>query len=265
MDDIFYKNFIKNLLKTSKLGYGFVVRGAESGENFEHIYDNRPQGSFVIGRYVDRALLNLTAVKSTRQRKEDIKEVLWNEIYNNKFRKNKTKVLDLASGGARYIREFMQEHRDGLVESVCIDRDRLCVQMGRSLSEKEGLENIRFIRGNVFRLNHLNRLSSQLFWKPNVVIASGFFLYFNNDAVEKMIREIYQFINDNDMLIFSSYEHLTTKKLMRKAMSTSDGKEWILYYRKPEYWRNLLHLTGFKEIYIKRDQWKMNNICWARK
>jgi len=264
-DNFLYRILIKNLLKISKLGYGTIVEGAESGVNFEHIYNNQPEGRFVVGKYIDKVLLNLPAVHATRGRKEDIKRVLWNEIHNNKLRKRKTRVLDLASGGARYLRELAEEHRSGDVESVCIDKDRSCVTLGKQLVTNEQLCGIRFFRGDVFRLNRLKEISARISWKPNVVIASGFFIYLNNSAVEHILEEIYKFLPLEGLVIFSSYEKLSSRKLMRKVASTSDGEEWTLYYRKPDLWRDLLHKIGYKQIFILRDQWQMNNICTARK
>lgn len=264
-EDLFYRKILKNLLKLSKLGYGVIVGGAESGANFEHMYNNRPAGKFIIGRLIDKALLDLPSVRATRGRKEDIKKVLWNEIYNNRLMDRKTRVLDLASGGARYLRELAEEHQKGYVESICIDKDKTCVALGKDLSAKERLSNIRFFRGNIFHLEHLKKISSRILWKPNVVIASGLFIYFNNEATEKMLREIYEFLPSEGLVIFSSYESLSSRKLMRKVAATSSGEEWTLYYRKPDYWRDLLHRMGYKQVFILRDQWQMNNICVARK
>lgn len=264
-DNFLYKVILKNLLKMSKLGYGTIVSGAESGVNFEHIYNNRPEGKFFLGRYIDKVVLNLPAVHATRGRKEDIKRVLWNEIQDNKVLNRKTRVLDLASGGSRYLRELAEEHRNGDVESVGLDKDLRCVKLGRHLIRKEGLKNIRFVKGDMFKPGHLQDFASKIKWAPNVVIASGLFIYFNNQVVEKVIKEIYDLLPTDGLIVFSSYERLDTKKLMRKTMSTSSGEEWTLYYRKPEYWRNLLHVIGFRNVFIFRDQWLMNNICTARK
>jgi SAM-dependent methyltransferase len=265
VEDFFYRVILKNLLKLSRLGYGIIVTGAESGANFEHMYDNRPAGKLIIGRYIDKALLNLPSVQATRGRKEDLKRVLWNEIHNNKLAGRKTRVLDLASGGARYLRELIDEHRNSDVESICIDKDRKCVGLGHNLATKERLSNIRFFRGDIFHLEHLKKISSRMHWAPNVIIASGLFIYYNNDATERMLREIYESLPAEGAVIFSSYENLGSRKLMRKVGSTSSGEEWTLYYRKPDYWRNLLHRIGFRQIFILRDQWQMNNICTARK
>lgn len=265
LDNFLYKVVLKNLLKTSKLGYGLVVTGAESGANFERMYNNRPEGSFIIGRYVDKALLKLPAVEATRGRKDDIKKVLWNEVNNNRLLGKKTRVLDLASGGARYLRELPEYHQNGDIESICIDKDETCVHLGEELTQREGLKNIRFFRGDIFKLEHLRKFSSRLNWTPNVMIAAGLFIYFNNQMVEKMIQEIYDLLPGEGLLIFSSYEQLNTRKLMRKTMATSSGKEWTLYYRKPDYWRALLHDIGFQQIFITRDKWQMNNIVTGRK
>ena len=265
LDNFFYRKVLKNILKLSKLGYGFIVSGAEAGENYERIYNNEPEGALIIGKYIDGILLNLPSVVATRERKDDIKKILWNEIENNRLARRKTRILDLASGGARYLRELKEEHEKGDVESLCIDKDKKCITLGRALSEKENLKNLKFLRSDIFRMGHLKKVSQRINWKPNVIIASGFFIYFNDKIVEKSLKEIYQYLPQDGVVIFQSYEHLNSRKLMRKTAITSSGDQWTLYYRKPEFWRELLRRIGFTYIFISRDQWQMNNICVGRK
>lgn len=265
IDDFFYRVILRSLLKLSKLGYGCVVEGAESGENFEHIYNNKPQGVFLIGAFIDKILLNLPSVRATRARKEEIKKILRNEISDNRSAGRKTRVLDLASGGARYLRELKTEHENGDIESLCIDKNMRCVNLGRSLAGRENIKNLKFVRGDIFRMGHLKTISQQINWKPNVIIASGLFIYFNDQTVERVLKEIYQFLPSKGVVIFQSYENLSSRKLMRKTSVTSSGDQWTLYYRKPEFWRKLLNEIGFKDVSISRDEWRMNNVCSARK
>ena len=264
-DDFIYKVILKNILKTSKLGYGCIAEGAESGVNFERIYNNAPEGSFFVGKIVDRILLNLKACEATRRRKDEIKRILWNEIENNKFQNKKTKILDLASGGARYLRELKEEHNSGHVESICIDKDLKCVRLGKALAGREKVQNIRFIRGDLFKLNFLKNLGIAKEWRPNVIVASGLLIYFNDETVKKIAQEIYLELPPGGIFVFQSYENLDTKKLMRKTMATSSGENWTLYYRKPIFWRELLLGLGFHDFFITRDQWQMNNVCVVRK
>ena len=265
IDDFFYRVILKNILKLSKLGYGFIVSGAESGENFEHIYNNKPQGVLLIGKYIDKILLNLPSVRATRARKEEIKKILRNEMSRNRSAGRKTRVLDLASGGARYLRELKTEHENNDIESLCIDKNMRCVNLGRSLAGRENVKNLKFVRGDIFRMGHLKSISQQIDWKPNVIIASGLFIYFNDQTVERVLAEIFQFLPSEGIVIFQSYENLTSRKLMRKTSVTSSGDQWTLYYRKPEFWKELLNNIGFKDISISRDEWQMNNVCFARK
>ncbi len=265
IDDFFYRVILKNVLKLSKLGYGFIVSGAESGENFEYIYNNKSHGSFLVGKWIDRILLNLPSVRATRERKEQIKKILREEISINRLGGKKTRILDLASGGARYLRELKAEHESGDVESLCVDKNMRCVNLGRSLAGRENVKNLKFLRGDVFRMGHLKTISRNIGWKPNVIIASGLFIYFNDQVVEGVLKEIYQSLPIGGAVIFQSYENLSSRKLMRKTSSTSSGEQWTLYYRKPEFWKKLLEDIGFKEISISRDEWQMNNVCSARK
>jgi len=265
LDDFLYRVILKNLLQLSKLGHGCIVEGAESGVNFEHMYNNVPEGKLVIGKIIDKILLGLKACQATRIRKDEIKSILWNQVQNNMRQNRKTKVLDLASGGARYLRELKEEHNAGRMESICIDKDPQCVRLGRELSEKEGVLNIRFFRGDLFKLDFLRKFGSKKKWRPDVIIASGLLIYFNDETSEKILREIHKALTDDGVVIFQSYENLDTKKLMRKTLATSKGESWTLYYRKPDFWRSLLSGIGFRDIFITRDQWHMNNVCSGRK
>lgn len=264
-EDFYYGQVVKRLLKTSKLGYGLVVSGAESGANFEHIYNNRPKGSHLIGKLIDRKLLHLQSAEATRIRKDTIRKLLWNEVQNNKLLGQPTRVLDLASGSARYLRELVDEHRCRDIESICVDRDISSIQLGRTLCEREGLANIRFVRANIFRLARLREVGTQLAWHANVVIASGLFMYFNDIQLETMLKEIHQYLPPNGLLIFTSVQRLEIKKLMHKTMSVSSGEKWVLYRRKPEVLRTVLHRHGFGEILILSDSWQLQDVCAARK
>lgn len=140
-----------------------------------------------------------------------------------------------------------------------------CVNLGRTLAGREGVKNLKFLKADIFRLGHLKTISRILDWKPNVIIASGLFIYFNDQTVRKVLNEIFRALPDKGLVIFQSYENLSSRKLMRKTSITSTGEQWTLYYRKPEFWKSLLGDIGFKEISISRDEWRMNNICFAKK
>ena len=101
VEDIFYKKIIRPIMYKSTLGKNSIDGFADTGFNFEYMYKNVPSGDGVVGRFVDRILLNLPAVQATRNRKETIKKILRREVLHNSRHNKKTRILDIASGPAR--------------------------------------------------------------------------------------------------------------------------------------------------------------------
>src|SRR3989338_6037770 len=111
IDDFVYKKIIRSLLLTSCFGRKSVLGRSESGVNFEYMYDNKSHGYTWLGKLVDRILLNLPAVKATRNRKDSILKILKNEIKDNIIREIHTKIVDIGSGFIYYL-------DDGVVKKV---------------------------------------------------------------------------------------------------------------------------------------------------
>ena len=92
VEDFIYKRIIKNLIYSSRLGRRSALGYADSGINFDHIYQNNPKGYNRFGVIVDRLLLNLPGCKATRERFKKIKRILEDEFRRNVQRNVKTKI-----------------------------------------------------------------------------------------------------------------------------------------------------------------------------
>jgi hypothetical protein len=79
-----------------------------------------------------------------------------------------------------------------------------------------------------------------------------------------MLKQIYEGLDKDGLLLIDSQESNPSRKLMEKALKTKEGA-WVLYYRPPEQWRQWFLKFGFRDIVVSRDPWKMYNICSARK
>jgi len=235
---------------------------ADSGLNFDHMYRNHPKGISGFGKFVDRLLLNLPSVKATRNRKEIIIKILENEIINNFILGKKTRILDAASGPARYLVELLEGNRQYNIEVLCIDKDIRSLNFGRILAGKKP---IRYARVDVLHARHLKRLSKRIHWKPNIIIISGLFEYKDDNFVKNILKEAYENIEYEGLFLFISQVDNPTKKLMSKVGVTSEGKSWELIYRKPEIFRIWLLQMGFKSVIISVDRWGMYEFCTCRK
>ena len=266
IEDFIYKKVIRNLLLTSKLGRQSVLGEADTGHNFDHMYNNKPVGYSLIGGLVDRVLLNLPAVRATRHRKANIIKILSNEIENQKIECQKTKIIDLACGTGRYLIDISSIFSEEGIEIVGVDYDRKSLKLGEALAWQQRVlkTNVRFVKGNVFHLRLLKRFGRNIDWRPNVVVASGLTVYVDDQTVQNMIQQVYDGLDKGGLLLFDSQESNPSRKLMEKVCNMKTGA-WVLYYRKPSIWRNWLWRAGFKDIVISQDPWNMYNLCTARK
>jgi len=266
LEDFFYKKVVRNLLLLSNLGRRSALGEAATGYNFDYMYENKAHGFLGIGLLIDKILLNLPAVQATRARRVNIVKILSNEIENHKLRGEATRILDLACGAGRYLADIAKIYPSDKIEIVGVDFDKKSLELAKSLSGKQGIskERIRFIKGNVFKLRILKKLGQQVDWRPNVVIASGLTVYIDDDKVITMLKQIYEGLDKDGLLLIDSQESNPSRKLMEKALKTKEGA-WVLYYRPPEQWRQWFLKFGFRDIVVSRDPWKMYNICSARK
>lgn len=266
IEDFIYKKLIRNLMLTSKLGRQSVLGEASTGYNFDHMYENKPEGFYLIGGLIDRILLNLPAVRATRNRRATIVKILSNEIENHRVKGMTTRIIDIACGTGRYLTDVSEIFRGEKIEIVGVDYDNKSLRLGEGLASRHGVlkSSIRFVRGNVFHLRLLKRFGRKIDWRPNIVVASGLTVYINDDQVLEMLRQVYGGLDKNGLFLFDSQENNPSRKLMEKICNTQDGA-WILYYRPPSIWRKWLSETGFYDVIVSRDQWGMYNLCTARK
>ncbi|MFA6321111.1 MAG: class I SAM-dependent methyltransferase family protein [Candidatus Omnitrophota bacterium] len=134
IEDFLYKKVIKNILMLSKLGRASVSGKADSGLNFDHMYRRKPKGITAFGKFVDSIVLNLPSVQATRNRKDIIIKILENEIANNMLENKKTRIVDIASGPARYLTEIINSYNQDKIEVLCLDRDQRSINFGKALA-----------------------------------------------------------------------------------------------------------------------------------
>lgn len=266
VEDFIYKKIIRNIMLMSTLGKQSVLGEAATGYNFDHMYENKPSGYPIIGQLVDLMLLNLPAVKATRNRKTTICKILANEIENHKVSGEVSKIIDIACGAGRYLLDIGEMFQSDNVEILGVDFDLKSIQHGEALAKKYGAsaKNTRFFRGNVFKLQFLKRFGKTINWAPNIIISSGLTVYIDDEKVLEMLKQVFEAIDVGGLFLMDSQVNNPSRKLMEKVCNTKEGP-WILHYRNSEFWREKLYSVGFRDIRISGDPWNMYNICTARK
>ncbi len=266
LENFLYKKVIRRLMLTSKLGRQSVLGEASAGYNFDHMYQNKASGYSGIGQIIDYILLHLPAVKATRARKENIIRVIGEEIQTRKKEGKITRIMDVACGAGRYLAEINASFDQEGVEIIGVDYDSKSLGLGRSIAETYHVseETLRFLRGNVFRLEHLKRFGGKIKWLPNVILASGLIEYLDDNKAQNAFKQIHEGLDNGGLFLFFSQQNNPSRKLMEKVCTTKAGA-WILYYRQPEVLTKWLKEAEFKQIDSNVDQWNMYNLFLARK
>lgn len=262
IEKILYGSIIKRLMAISKLGRTTMSGQADSGLNIDYMYRNKPKGITNAGKIVDKILLNLPSVQATRHKKDIIGKILLNDIANNIILQRKTRIVDIASGPARYIVDAITTYNQGNIEVLCLDSDKRSINFGKVIAGKKP---IRYAKANVFKLKHLKTFAQKIFWTPNIVIATGFFEILSDEIFEKLLREIYAHIDKDGLVLFTAQANNPSKKLMSKIGKKQDGTEWNVYFRTPEYLREIMLKIGFRNVVISVDKWGIYEYCTGRK
>jgi SAM-dependent methyltransferase len=214
--------------------------GSASAPFCEYVYDNTPQGSGPVGRWIDSAFLGLSTWESIRQRIQSTKELVAEIAGPRRAAGRTTVILDVASGTGRYLRELMRERTSEDLIIVCHDRDPRQVVHGRQLVEKEGLERFSFSVGDA--TDESSYLTSQ---DPDIILAIGLFPYlYRDDAVRTVMRLAFRYLSPGGSFVCTTL----AKPYARLGNWESNGLASQPAIRPPELIGEWLRVAGFTRI-----------------
>ena len=262
LENIFYNKIFRKVIYLSRIGRKSMFGYANSGINFDYIYRNCPSGYTKLGKVVDKVLLNLPAAKATRARKEKITSFLREIIEDNKKNKEVTKIVDLASGPARYIIDAIDDSNREWVQVLCFDIDRRSLTYGKQLKQNRP---ICYKRANIFELGYYKKLSKKKTWKPNLVLASGLYEYLDEKNAKFLLHEIVDNLDKDGVILIITQKDNPNKKLLEKLGKTRSGEKWKLFYREPSNIKDWMRKAGLKDISVEIDKWGMYIFCIGRK
>jgi hypothetical protein len=264
VENFFYKKILRGLLFTSRLGRKSMMGYADSGINFDYIYRNAAIGYTWFGKIVDRFLLNLPAAKATVNRKKEIVNILKREIDKNISLGKKTRIVDLASGPARYIIEAIDGVNKQHVETLCLELDRRSIEFGKRISLDKP---ILYKKANILKIaGRYKAVSEKVKWTPNLIMVSGFIEYQQDDSlVLDLLKNVYQYLDDKGFFLLVTQMASPNAKLTEKLGTTKNGKGWVLHYRGPDLLSKLMTAGGFKNVKVIPDRWKMYVYCKGEK
>jgi extracellular factor (EF) 3-hydroxypalmitic acid methyl ester biosynthesis protein len=227
----------------------------------DNIYKNSPISNG-FDRLWDNYFLQMTASKATRIRKEDLKRFIKDFIQKNSNRP--LRIMNLASGPAREIKELHEENsRESLsdVNIDCYDFDNRAIEYAKNLLDN--VNNVNFYQKNAIRLALKKDITKEIPYKYDFIYSAGLLDYFDDRVSVSLIKNLRCLLNEGGVMVIANFGD--------KFENTSAGlmewaTEWYLIYRKPDELISSFLNAGFKneDLEVISQPSRVIHYCLAR-
>lgn len=179
-------------------------------EIIDRIYQTYVTNIKVLSNW-DRYFQRTAATNAVRNRKEYFKNILATKASTNP----NLKVLNLASGPCRDLKEFYEEYNHKQVEIDCVEFDPRAIKYAKKMLNPD--QKVQFIQENVFKFSTEK--------KYDLIWSAGLFDYFDGEAFTKILHKILEFTTENGEIIIGNFDaENPTKNCM-------EFTKWSLFHR----------------------------------
>ena len=186
----------------------------------------------------DRYYHATPAARAVRNRKKYFKDLMHN-LEATVPGDGPIHVLNVASGPARDVFEFLSGEHKGRIRFDCIDNDAEAITYS-SIVCQEFAHQTNFIRTNAFR--YRSERPYHLIW------SAGLFDYLDERRFTFLIRRLYPMLAPGAEMVVGNFSEENPTRNFCEVML-----DWFLIHRSPEEMRRLALLCGIPEALVRVD------------
>lgn len=227
----------------------------------DDIYQNQLRTNG-FSRLYDNYFQQLAAAKAIRERKEDFKKIIIDYVKGRKD--SNIRIMNLASGPAREIKELMDLDSNNLFSKVifdCYDFDIRAIDYAKDVVNNPA--NVNFFQKNAVRLALKKDIEKEIPYKYDLIYSTGLFDYFDERVATRLVSNLKKLIKKNGFIIISNVRD--------KFSNSSAGwmewvAEWYLIYRTENEFERIFLDAGFLKDNLKilSQQSKVMQYCLAK-
>lgn len=246
-----YYSLVGFLLETfGRISRGIDIgftHGFDSGIIMNYIYDNNPQGSLFIGKYLDTIFLNQVTCKAFRSIKQIQKDKI-NTFLRERSGK-KTYIVDLASGKADYLFDILKETDSDLDVLLC-DISEYALKESRKTTDKLNLnKKVSFKQGDALDSIHLSDIGK----KPELLIEVGLYgIIHDDELIKRHLHDLKKILNP-EAILFNVQTQNPQIELIARSLKNQDGERCVWHLRPIEEVISWAEEAGFKNPEITMD------------
>jgi SAM-dependent methyltransferase len=220
--------FIRTVGRLSKgIDIG-CAHGFDSGVMLDHVYENKAEGRFLVGRLIDRIYLDAPGWSGIRNRGALLRDTIVAEAMKIAAGKKSVRLADLACGGGRYLVSALQMLRDrGIdVQATLRDYREENVRKAHENAAKAGIEAV-VEPGDAFSDADLRGLSV-----PDLVVVSGLHEIIDDDRlVRRHFTQIAALLAPGGRLIVTVQPDHPQVEFIARVLTSQSGRPWAMRLR----------------------------------
>jgi SAM-dependent methyltransferase len=267
--------FIRTVGRLSKGIEIGCTHGFDSGVMLDHVYENKAEGRFVIGRLIDRIYLNAPGWSGIRNRGELLRDTIVAEAMKIAAGKKTGKqsvrlaesirLADLACGGGRYLLAALQMLQDAGIDVQATLRDyrEENVRKARENAAKAGIEAI-IEAGDAFSDADLEKLSAPA--APDLAVVSGLHEIIDDDRpVRHHFTQIAGLLAPGGLLIVTVQPDHPQVEFIARVLTSHSGRPWAMRLRSIELISTWARDAGFIVETVTMERRGIFGVLVARK
>ncbi|MDD5071010.1 MAG: class I SAM-dependent methyltransferase [Candidatus Omnitrophica bacterium] len=261
---IFEKRYRRYFLYGDSINWCYQKPFGYAGD-FKIIEDIYRQSPVTVGfdRLWDNYFQQLSASVSIRERKEDFKQIITDFVKN---RQNKNiRIMSLASGPAREIKELLNSDKADLFERVefdCYDSEIQSIEYAKN--SLNCFNKVDFYQKNAIRLALKKNINDDIPCEYDLIYSAGLFDYLGHKVAVKLVQNLKKILkNGGQMLIANASD----KSCNSSAAWMEWVAEWYLIYRSEDELKSIFIEAEFqpKDLSLILQKEKVMRYCLATK
>ena len=214
----------------------------------DDIYQNNPS-TIGFDRLFDNYFQMSAIAVSARNRKQEFKRIILDFV--KKHKKQNIRIMNLASGPAREIKELLETDSERHFSKVifdCYDFDIRAINYTKQLLNN--VSNVNFFQKNAIRLALKKDIKQEIPREYDLIYSTGLFDYLDERVATRLVANLKKLLKKNGAVVIL-ISNVRDKYSNPSICWMEWAGDWNLIYRTEDEFKKIFLEAGFKEDKIE--------------